>query len=215
MSSRRKKKRKNKTNYKIIICIVLGVLLCAGIVVAVLLGTGRLESPADIFGNAESVENTGNVEGETEQGEGQDNSGEGSENTGNNGNSIGTVEKAEASYERWLAAAMMVSLPFNYSDVEVQHIYYVSEHEVEDKMESEGVYMVFTSEGDTYCIYCKPLSEQRTESGTCDLYTKDLGFASYEEIDENSINADDYEEIDVDSLSELASQSLLVSLYEN
>lgn len=213
MSSRRKKRRRNKTNYKIIICIVLGVLLCAGIVVAVLLGTGRLESPADIFGNAESVESTGGAGGETEQGEGQDSSVEGSENAGNN--SIGTVEKAEASYERWLAAAMMVSLPFNYSDVEIQHIYYVSEHEMEDKMESEGVYMVFTSEGDTHCIYCKPLSEQRTESGTCDLYTEDLGFASYEEVDVNSISVDDYQEIDEDSLSELASQSLLVSLYEN
>lgn len=48
-----------------------------------------------------------------------------------------------------------------------------------------------------------------------DLSTQDLGFATFDTVDKDSKDFDGWKEIKEDSLSDLVSQSMLVSLYEN
>lgn len=69
--------------------------------------------------------------------------------------------------------------------------------------------------GEKIAIHSKPLDEERTEAGTKDLYTENLGFASFDEVDVDSIDKDECVTVEMDELSELISQSVLVSVYEH
>lgn len=125
------------------------------------------------------------------------------------------IEKQDASYERWLAAGMVTAVSMQYPDFEIQHIYLASENDIGDKMESEGAYVLCMSDGKQICIYSEPLEEERSDKGTIDLYTKDLSFATFEETDVDESALEQYTEVSMDDLSELISQSMLVSLYEH
>lgn len=52
-------------------------------------------------------------------------------------------------------------------------------------------------------------------NGKTDLSTQDLGFVTFDTVDKDSKDFDGWKEIKEDSLSDLVSQSMLVSLYEN
>lgn len=166
--------------------VMAGILMAAIVCAAVVLGAKHSGTVSDA--GAEETAQTGKAE---------------------------IVKKQDASYERWLAAAMMTAISMQEGDFEVQHIYFSSENKLGDKMKSDGVCMVYTSGEETRCIQCKPLEAERKEKGTTDLYTKDLGFCSFDQIDRAALDTQNLQEIDPDSLSELISQSMLVSLYEN
>lgn len=125
------------------------------------------------------------------------------------------TNKEDAPYEHWLASAIVMSLSMYEDQFDVQHIYYSDETKLENKMESKGVYVIYEVDGETFCKYSKPLNEENKEKGSINLYTKDLGFSTYESIETNMKNFSSYEEINITKLEKLISQSMLVSLYEN
>ena len=125
------------------------------------------------------------------------------------------TERADATYEQWLAAGTVVALSMQYPDFELDGIYLTGETELSDKAESEGVYVVFTADGAQQAVHTSPLEEERTESGTIDLYTMDLGFAAFELVDAAAVDTASLQQVEIGDLEELISQSLLVSLYEH
>lgn len=125
------------------------------------------------------------------------------------------IEKKDASYEEWLAAAMMVAVSLKGEEFEVEHIYYKTETDLADKQDSEGVYLIYKTGGKSVCVKSTPLKKERNKKGKTDLSTQDLGFATFDTVDKDSKDFDGWKEIKEDSLSDLVSQSMLVSLYEN
>ena len=125
------------------------------------------------------------------------------------------VERLEASYERRLAAAALVAVSMQYPDFALTEICLTKESGMEKHSESGSVYVFFTSEGDAVCIHCVPLSAEREEFGTMDLYTKDLGFATFDEMTDAPADTSAFIKVTADELSGLIEQALLVSVYEH
>lgn len=128
---------------------------------------------------------------------------------------VEVVEKEQASYERWLAAGMVAAISMQYPDFTLDGIYLCGETALEEKSSSEGVYVVFTTDGNQMAIHSKALDAERNEVGTIDLYTMDLGFASFDIVDISTIQTDSYQSVEITELEKLISQSMLVSLYEH
>ena len=128
---------------------------------------------------------------------------------------LDVVEKKESYYEEWLAAAMCMSLTFYEDEFEILNIYYKSKTKLEDKMDSEGVYLIYKNSEGTICLHSSPLEKECTDEGVTNLYSQDVGFNTYEKLSVKKINFANYEEFEIDSLSKIISQSVLVSLYEN
>ena len=59
------------------------------------------------------------------------------------------------------------------------------------------------------------MDAERTEPGTVDLFTKDLGFSAFEQVDPETIDTESYQWVTIEDINELIEQSLLVSLYEH
>lgn len=133
------------------------------------------------------------------------------EKTGN----VEIIEKADASYEKWLAAAMVTAVSMQYADFTIDGIYLTGETDVASKENSQGAYVMITSGDEQIVIQSKPLEEERVETKTIDLYTRDLGFSTFDTVDAVSMDMSSFQEITMDDLGELISQSLLVSLYEH
>lgn len=127
----------------------------------------------------------------------------------------GSIQKEDASYEKWLAAEVVIGISLQYSDYEFSGIYLASETSINDSVESKGVYVVFHSGAGEIAVHSQPLDAERTVSGTRDLYTEELGFATFDEVAVNSIHTEACEKIEMSELSELISQSVLVSIYEH
>lgn len=125
------------------------------------------------------------------------------------------TNRAEASYEEWLAAGMVVSVSMLYPEFDLKGIYLTGETELADKQTSNGAYVVFEVEGTQRAVYSFPLKAERTESGTTDLYTKDLGFSAFEQVDLERIDVATCRRVTMEDLDELIQQSILVSLYEH
>lgn len=125
------------------------------------------------------------------------------------------TEKAEASYEEWLAAAQVVAVSMRYKEFDISHIYLTSETRLSQKEKSTGVYVEFLSGGEKIRICSKPLAKEREEQGTVDLYTKDLGFATFDQVNPEEIHTEGWKEVQMKDLETLISQSMLVSIYEH
>lgn len=127
---------------------------------------------------------------------------------------IGKLEKAEACYEHWLAAAVVTGISLQYFDFEIQGIYYESEQPLEQAEQSLGVTVVFTGDGQELMIQSRPLTQERTEAGTMDLHAADLGFATFDVSAPEANVSEGKQSVSMEDLTELIQQSVLVSLYE-
>ena len=125
------------------------------------------------------------------------------------------VQKADAEYEKWLAAAMVVCVSMEYPDFELEGVYAASSTNLEDKFSSEGAYILFTSDGNQIAIHANALEQERTAAGTKDISTEAIGFASYDFVAPENIDFDSMEEINPEDLGELIAQSILISIYEH
>ena len=126
-----------------------------------------------------------------------------------------TISSEEAVYEEWLAASVVTAISLSYPDFELQEILAASETGMGEMEQSEGVYVKFNSGGETIVIWSKPLNAERTENGTVDLHEENLGFATFDTVTADSLNGKELKSIDMNALSELIAESLLVSLYEH
>lgn len=122
-------------------------------------------------------------------------------------------KKADAEYERWLSAAMVIGLTFEYPDFEILGIYTDSETALEDMLESTGVYLSFRSGGEEIVLHSMPLEAERQSTGTRDLFAADLGFATFDVVTDSHPSFEGMTEITMEELGTLISQSLLVSIY--
>ena len=128
---------------------------------------------------------------------------------------VAISEQKEAPYEHWLAAGMIVAASMNYPELEISSIYLAGESEISDKSNSEGVYIVFNMNDEKTIMHSKPIDEERKEAGKTDLYTANLGFATFDIVDVDMKELEKYKQLKMEELSELISQSLLVSIYEH
>lgn len=122
-------------------------------------------------------------------------------------------ERAKAEYEEWLSAAMIVCVSMEYPDFNLEGVYAASATALDDKFSSDGAYVVFTSLGNRVAIHAKALEQERTDPGTVDISTEVIGFASFDQINPDSIDFASLEELNVNDMNELISQSLLISIY--
>ena len=123
------------------------------------------------------------------------------------------VQQADAEYERWLASALVVAVSMEYPDFIPDQIYSASSTSLEEKFRSDGVYIVFSSNGATKAIHSKPISGERSEAGTKDISSETIGFATFDFVDPSNINVDSMHRIALEDLGELIAQSLLISIY--
>ena len=185
----------NKKTKKVV--TIMSICLILLIIIAVVLGIGKKKENEGLPANSsEELQVEGTDQSELDVVE---------EEPAPSENEI--VEKADASYERWLAAGVVVGVSLQYPEFEFTGIYLAPEN--------ESVYVVFECGGEEIAIHSKPIEEERTEAGTKDLYTEDLGYASFDEVDVESIAKDECETVEIDELSELISQSMLVTVYEH
>ena len=187
MMSRRHKRKKRMW---ILLAAVL-IIIIAIIVFAILKFSGENDTGSDSSVN-------GTIEDETEE-----------------SHQMEIVEKSDASYERWLAAGIVTAVSMQYPDFEIEGIYLTGETDSADRMQSGGAYVIFTADGTETAVQSMPLEAERTDAGTTDLYTRDLGFATFDVVDPAQIDTGSCVEVRMDELEELISQSLLVSLYEH
>lgn len=125
------------------------------------------------------------------------------------------ITKADAPYEKWLAAGMILAASMQYPDFEFEAVYITGEHELTDRTSSAGAYLKIKTGGESVVLESKPLNEERSAEGTMDLYTGDLGFNTFDMIGADSLDTAELKEVSVDSLTELINQSILVTVYEH
>lgn len=122
-------------------------------------------------------------------------------------NKIEVKKKEDATDSEWLAAGMVIAISLQYPEFEIEEIYISAKDEKE-------AYVIFDSSGEKVIIHSKALNEEREDSGTRDIYTEELGFATFDEIPESNMNVENMTKIVLEDLQSLISQSLLVSVYE-
>ena len=124
-------------------------------------------------------------------------------------------QQKDAEYERWLAAAMVVCVSIEYPDFDLEGIWAASSTSLKEKYSSDGAYIAFTSGGERIVIHASALENERTQKGTTDISTEVIGFASFDKVKPADFNPAGLDEIKPEELSELISQSLLISIYNH
>lgn len=206
--------KKNKSNkFKIIaaVCIVLSLTV---IIAAVVLTQNDSQKTSD--GKNAATEGSAS---EKKKDQTVEKSEENDEETTESGKSADAeqvlIERVEASYEEWLASAALIGMTMQYPDFEQEEIYLASETELDDHSKSKGVYIIFESEGEKIALSVQPLDEERSEAGTNDLYTSDLGYATFDEIKAKDVKTKKMTKVEVDDLTEEIEQSILVTIYSH
>lgn len=123
-----------------------------------------------------------------------------------------TVAPGEYSYEQWLAAAMVAGMAMEYPDFQLLGVYAASEVPVSAKMQSQGACIHFVTGGTKVVIWSQPLVDERSEKGTTDLYTGDLGYATFDICDPAGVKLADMQELELEALGELIAQSVLITV---
>lgn len=140
---------------------------------------------------------------------GQSSSAEEAQDTGS---SIELEERTVASYERWLAAAVLTGISMEYPDFESVSFYFANETDLSDKASSAGIYVTFTVNGEEKCIRSLPLEAERNDAGTRDLSSEVINFASFDEVSASEIPAE-YSAVEIADINELIMQSARVMVY--
>lgn len=216
---------------KIILIVILVLILAAAAVFAVKFFGGRDadgentpavsdEAENSASGDEISEENSGDgevseeaeVSGETKE-ETEESSSEPSEEDTVESDPVELPQQVDAEYEKWLASAMVMGISMDYADFEIKGIYVPKATALADKAESEGVYVVFTSDGADYAICSRPIEDERSEEGTTDISSMTTGFATFDLVELSEVPADCAVQYSIDDLQETIAQSMLVSLY--
>lgn len=75
-----------------------------------------------------------------------------------------------------LAALTIYGLSLEYPDFEIESVYTAAQSE-------DGIYAVFASGGIDYIAHVYAIADERTGSGTRDLYAPEVGYAAFDLID--------------------------------
>ena len=123
------------------------------------------------------------------------------------------VQQVTVEYEKWLAAAMVVGVSIEYPDFELVDICTETCKELTDSQSSKGVYILFKSSGTEMAVYGVPLEQERTTSGTIDISTMNMGFATFDMVDVNQIPKVGFISYTMEDLEDTISQTMQLSLY--
>lgn len=217
--------KKNSTTVKVIWLIVLTLLLAAALLFIYFHSDSPLDAPApseadptsansEAAGEVTEEEETGAPAGDATENEAPETEAPVPESQEPAVQPTVVLEQqADAEYEKWLGAAMVVCVSMEHPDFQLTGIYAASSTSLEDKSASEGAYILFTSGGKAMAIHSRPLEAERTAAGTKDISTQTLGFATFDPVDPASVKTDSMEELKVEDLTELINQSLLISIY--
>lgn len=176
----------------------------------------NVESGTDVIGNTEDTSSetapagSADTDPETSQKPNETKAPQGNEEPQP---TVVIVQQADAEYEKWLAATMVMCVSMEYPDFELEAIYAASATALENKLDSQGAYIVFTTGGNRICIHSRALEGERTAPGTKDISSETIGYATFDQLDPNSVDFSSFEKINLEDLSELFAQSLLVSIY--
>lgn len=121
-----------------------------------------------------------------------------------------TLPPLDETYEEWLAAAMYMAGHLQYPGYELVGIYAASETAPSNSGASLGVYMHIRVDGREILLCGQPLSQRRTQAGTTDLHTAQLGYATFDEV--SGVDLSGMIPLDMNELVELIDYSMLVSL---
>lgn len=132
------------------------------------------------------------------------------------GENTGTIPTLgdEDPYEQCLVSAMIVGISMQYSDYEFLGIYTASETPISSHESSSGAYVIFQADGEKRALKAVPLTGERAERGTADIYVATLGYATYELIDPESVPVASLKEHKLEDLVDLISAYSLVSIIE-
>ncbi len=120
----------------------------------------------------------------------------------------------EDPYEDWLAAAMIVGISMQYSDYEFLGIYTASETPISAHDSSAGAYVIFNGDGEKLALKCVPISAERADRGTADLYVPAIGYATYELVEASSVPVNSLKERKLEDLVDMISASAQVTIIE-
>ncbi len=186
--------------------ILILILIAAALILIISLVLGK-ETRKSSGSTSELVSGSSEETGEMNNSEGE------------NGDSEPAAEleletQEDAPYEHWLAAAVVSGISMNYPDFESVIYYSDGTTELSESNDSRGIYVTFTSGGEQICVYASPLQEERTETGTVDIYSEVIGYATFDFVDETDIPAE-YTEMTVENMNDLIAQSVRIMLYEH
>lgn len=122
-------------------------------------------------------------------------------------------QRVEGDYEQWLTAGMVLAVSMEYPDFEIRGVYIASKTAQHQKMLSDGAYLLIISGGKEILIQSLPLDAERTEAGTRDLYTMDLGFATFDAVAADSVDLDAMIRLQLEDLEDMIRQTMLPSVY--
>lgn len=123
--------------------------------------------------------------------------------------------QVEASYEYWLAGAMSMAATLDYPEFSEMELYVTGETPMNSKMDSQGAYLRLTTPEGVVLFYSAPLADARTEAGSKDLYSTQLGFNTFQVLEDGDLDLSAYQQVTLDDLAEVIRQATLVSVYEN
>ncbi|MBQ6889617.1 MAG: hypothetical protein IJN53_01135 [Oscillospiraceae bacterium] len=201
-----------KKQNKIVLLALLAVVFVALVVAAIVLGTGSNKDGGNPHASAQQKQTTPNssdfpmntTPGETTV-----------HQETLDGDNIPTVEiqdQAQGSYEQWLAAAAYNGGYMLHMEANQMHIYVASETDMANKADSLGVYLSVEENGVQYLYQCLPLEEERTQAGTVDLSTQDLGYATFDAIEIGSVDLSGMTELNEVDLQIYIDQTMLPTL---
>lgn len=124
------------------------------------------------------------------------------------------AQREEACYEHWLAAALVTVSSMQWPEFEPGDFYLSGETALADKQNSAGVYFTFTCEGESHCLFARPIAEARTEKGATDIYSPIIGYAAMEEVGISTIQ-DSFFITQIKDIDILIRQSVQIILYES
>ena len=122
-------------------------------------------------------------------------------------------QRVDGSYEQWLAAGMMVGVSMEYPDFTLMGIYAAGETEIANKASSQGVYILIQTGGEELLLWGHSLDAERKEPGTTDLYTKELGFNTFDPVSRENVDLTALQELKLEDLGKMIEQSMLLTLY--
>lgn len=125
-------------------------------------------------------------------------------------------ERMDADYEQWLAASVITCISMESPDFTLGDVYASAQTTIDNRMESQGVYVMYETGGETCCIQSVPLEQGRTDQpGTKDVYSEYIGYATFDQIPADTVDTGGWHIVDMQELNTLIEQSVRVTLNEN
>lgn len=122
-------------------------------------------------------------------------------------------QRADGSYEQWLAAAGVFGVTMEYPEFQLLGIYAPGQTPLEERQSSAGVYIHILFEDQPLLIHCAPLTAERSAKGTTDIYTSELGYNTFDLVDASAVALDTMPQLQMQELEVYFEQTILPALY--